>query len=149
MKDKKLLTHLIVLVIAILLVVILGVINKNVSPINNDGLRFKEEYEALNSSIPLTISENNPIKYLDFDGVEQLFASGTGVIYFGFPSCPWCRNIIPVLFNTADRNNWDKIYYVNPRELKKDEQVYNKLLEISKITLLSKSLDLKMLKARP
>jgi len=78
----------------------------------------------------MTIDEDNPIKYLDYEGVEELLTSGTGVIYFGFPSCPWCRNVIPVLFDVADKNNWDTIYYANPRELKSDETKYNKLLDI-------------------
>lgn len=130
MKDKKLLIYLIVFAVLILGFVILSFFNKEQNRTNEDSLRFKNEYEALNGSIPMTISENNPIKYLDFTETEQILTTGTGVIYFGFPSCPWCRNIIPVLFNTADKNNWDTIYYVNPRELKSNEKNYNKLLEI-------------------
>lgn len=130
MKDKKLLIYLIVFAVLILGFVILSFFNKEQNRTNEDSLRFKNEYEALNGSIPMTISENNPIKYLDFTETEQLLTTGTGVIYFGFPSCPWCRNIIPVLFDTADKNNWDTIYYVNPRELKSNEKNYNKLLEI-------------------
>lgn len=130
MKDKKLLIYLIVFAALILGFVILSFFNKEQNRTNEDSLRFKNEYEALNGSIPMTISENNPIKYLDFTETEQILTTGTGVIYFGFPSCPWCRNIIPVLFDTADKNNWDTIYYVNPRELKSNEKNYNKLLEI-------------------
>lgn len=130
MKDKKLLIYLIAVIILIFGGVILSFFDKEQNQTNEDALRFKNEYEALNGSIPMTISETNPIKYLDFTEVVQMLTTGTGVIYFGFPSCPWCRNIIPVLFDTADKNNWDTIYYVNPRELKSNEKNYNKLLEI-------------------
>lgn len=130
MKDKKLLVYLLVLAIVILITIVLGIIVKNNQSNYADSIRFKEEYESMNDSVPMTIDEDNPIKYLDYEGVEELLTSGTGVIYFGFPSCPWCRNVIPVLFDVADKNNWDTIYYANPRELKSDETKYNKLLDI-------------------
>lgn len=130
MKDKKLLVYLLVLAIVILITIVLGIMVKNNQSNYDDGIRFKEEYEAVNDTVPMTIDEDNPIKYLDYEGLEELFTSGTGVIYFGFPSCPWCRNIIPVLFDVADKNNWDTIYYANPRELKIDETKYNKLLDM-------------------
>lgn len=88
---------------------------------NEDALKFKTEYEALNeSSVPMSISENNPIKYVDFSELEKTLTSGTSVIYLGFPGCPWCRNILPVLFEVAEKNNVDTIYYANPREIKND-----------------------------
>ena len=35
------------------------------------------------------------------------------MIYFGFPECPWCRNAVPVLIETAKEIGIDKIYYFN------------------------------------
>lgn len=100
----------------VLLFVITGCSNNK-----EDALKFKTEYEALNeSSVKMDISENNPIKYIEFTELEQVLTSGTGVIYLGFPGCPWCRNIIPVLFEVAKENNINTIYYANPREIKSD-----------------------------
>ena len=130
MKDKKLLIYSILLVIVIVIFVVLKMITNNYDKLE-DGTKFKTEYEALNTSIVMNIDEKNPIKYLTFEEVEELFQSGTGVIYFGFPSCPWCRNIIPVLFDVAKENKFDTIYYLNPRELKNNDfDKYSKLLEI-------------------
>ncbi|MBE6152552.1 MAG: thioredoxin family protein [Firmicutes bacterium] len=128
MKDKKILICSIILLVVIGLTMTLSLIYNQKDEITEDGLRFKEEYEALNSSIPISIAENNPIKYASYDEVEKLFDNGTGIIYFGFPSCPWCRNMLPVLFDVAKQNNVDVIYYINPRELKKNNEEYNKLL---------------------
>ncbi len=96
---------------------------------SEDALKFKKEYEALNeSSVPMSVSEKNPIKYVDFSELEKTLTSGTGVIYFGFPGCPWCRNIIPVLFEVAEENNVNTIYYANPREIKNNNmENYEKL----------------------
>ena len=130
MKDKKTFVYIIVLIILIALTISLTfLLNKEPQP-TEDSLRFKEEYEALNSSIRMDIDESNPIKYASIRDVEQLLTSGTGVIYFGFPSCPWCRNIIPVLFDVAKENSYETIYYLNPRELKSDTNNYNKLINL-------------------
>lgn len=105
-------------------------VNKNIDN-NYDALKFKEEYEALNdSSVKMDISDDNPIKYVDFSSLEEVLTSKTGVIYLGFPSCPWCRNIIPVLFEVAKENDIDTIYYANPREIKDNHENYQKLKDI-------------------
>lgn len=131
MKDKKILIYIMVLVVVSALAIILSVFgNRNTEP-TEDSLRFKEEYEALNSSIHVSIDEVNPIKYATFEEVENLLTSGTGVVYFGFPSCPWCRNMISVLLDVAQENNYETIYYFNPRDIRSnDNDDYNRLIEI-------------------
>ena len=111
-----------------LLLVITGCGNNKKS----DALKFKNEYEELNTqSVKMDISENNPIKYVTFDEVVDILNNKTGVIYFGFPGCPWCRNVIPVLFEVAKENNIDTIYYFNPREIRNGgDDAYQKLTGI-------------------
>ena len=45
---------------------------------------------------------------------EEIFdiLDGTGIIYFGFPECPWCRNAVPVLLDAAEEVGIEKIYYI-------------------------------------
>lgn len=90
-----------------------------------DALKFKEEHEALNNQIiegmtkeylSISIPKDNPIKYSNFSEVFDIIKEGTGVIYFGFPECPWCRNIVPILLDAAKEVGIDKIYYLNARE---------------------------------
>lgn len=125
MKLKKIFNILICLV---LLFVIVGCNNKS----NNDAAQFKKEYEELNDkSVKMNIDEKNPIKYVTFDEVVDVLTNGTGVVYFGFPGCPWCRNVIPVLFEVAQTNNVDTIYYFNPREIRNSgTDAYQKLVNI-------------------
>lgn len=87
-----------------------------------DSLKFKNEYEEYNGEktssgkdyINVSISEDNIIKYSSIDEVIELINNkGTGVIYFGYPTCPWCRNMVEPLLASADSTNLDKIYYVN------------------------------------
>ncbi len=129
MNKKKLM-----LVIDILLgAILVGVMTFGIYQyLKSDGEKFKAEYEALNNeNVNINISKNNPIKYVTLDEVFDIIQNKTGVIYFGFPGCPWCRNMIPVLFEAAKNNNIDTIYYFNPRNVKKsDNDEYNKLKEI-------------------
>lgn len=88
---------------------------------NEDALKFKEEYEKLNNTTAysdkkyseLEISENNPIKYSNYAEIIDIIEKGTGIIYLGFPECPWCRSALPILFDVAQDNKINKIYYLN------------------------------------
>lgn len=129
MNKKKLMVVIDILLGAILV----GVMTFGIYQyLKSDGEKFKAEYEALNNeNVNINISKNNPIKYVTLDEVFDIIQNKTGVIYFGFPGCPWCRNMIPVLFEVAKNNNIDTIYYFNPRNVKKsDNDEYNKLKEI-------------------
>lgn len=129
MNKKKLMVVIDILLGAILV----GIMTFGIYQyLKSDGEKFKAEYEALNNeNVNINISKNNPIKYVTLDEVFDIIQNKTGVIYFGFPGCPWCRNMIPVLFEAAKNNNIDTIYYFNPRDIRKsDNEDYNKLKEI-------------------
>ena len=129
MNKKKLMVVIDILLGAILV----GIMTFGIYQyLKSDGEKFKAEYEALNNeNVNINISKNNPIKYVTLDEVFDIIQNKTGVIYFGFPGCPWCRNMIPVLFEAAKNNNIDTIYYFNPRNVKKsDNDEYNKLKKI-------------------
>ncbi len=129
MNKKKLMVVIDILLGAILV----GIMTFGIYQyLKSDGEKFKSEYEALNNeNVNINISKNNPIKYVTLDEVFDIIQNKTGVIYFGFPGCPWCRNMIPVLFEAAKNNNIDTIYYFNPRDIRKsDNEDYNKLKEI-------------------
>ena len=61
----------------------------------------------------LEISDNNPVKYADYDELLDIIKNKTGVIYLGFPTCPWCRSALPVLFDVLKDNNIERLYYKN------------------------------------
>ena len=84
--------------------------------VQTDAIKFKDEYESINENegtIQLEIDEENPIVYADYDKLLEIISNGTGIIYLGFPMCPWCRNALPVLFDAAKENDVETIYYMN------------------------------------
>lgn len=89
-----------------------------------DEKKFKDEYETLNgveNNKTITIMKDNNIKYLTLKEAAKMLDSGTGVIYFGFAGCPWCRNAVPVLLDAMQSTELDTIYYVNIRPDSKKE----------------------------
>lgn len=111
-----------VLIILCVIVCVLLVINKNKNVMESDAYKFKTEYTELNNQVndannkeylEVTLSNNNPFVYASEDDIKSLFDGGTGVIYFGFPKCPWCRNLVPVLSEAATSLNYNKVYYYN------------------------------------
>ena len=121
MKQQKILMILTPIVcVALAIISYLGVKNSEVS----DALKFKKEYESLNGKVSygenkhkdLNISKNNPIKYSNYDEIIDVIKNGTGIIYLGFPECPWCRTAVPVLLDVAKDNKIDKIYYLNIKD---------------------------------
>lgn len=113
----------IVIIVASLIVAILILITyKNQTRYTKDEIKFKKEYESINNkktegskkkTLSITIPKDSNIKYIDSKEVIEILKNKTGVIYFGFPECPWCRNAIPVLINAAKCECIEQIYYFN------------------------------------
>ncbi len=88
---------------------------------SKDNIRLKIDYElvnkvelANNKKIKIDIPIDNRVKYIK-SGKELInfFKSGTGIIYIGYETCPWCRNALPVLIDSVISNDLDKFYYFN------------------------------------
>lgn len=129
MKDKKMIfTSLSALLI---LLVVGGVVlfnkpeSKEKGPDNNitDAIKFKEEYTK--------IEDDNIFVYRSIEEIIKILENGTGVVYLGFPSCPWCQAYVPYLNEVAKENNISKIYYYNIlNDRKENTENYQKILEL-------------------
>lgn len=137
------------IILSLIILVIAGIAFIFLKP-ESMASRFKLEYESLNGQktddgreyMEVNINNDNKIVYADYKTIFDVL-DGTGVIYFGFPECPWCRNTVPVLLEAAEESGIKQIYYLNnhdDRDTKvlKDGEVitekegtsnYNKLLE--------------------
>lgn len=94
--------------------------------VTNSEIRFKEEYEKLNGVYneqtnhyykAIEILENSNVEYKNANEIIDILKNGTGVIYFGFPECPWCRNLVPLLVEAIQEYNVS-FYYYNAREIR-------------------------------
>ena len=114
MKKRK------ILIIYIILALLITGCNKNE---NNDSKKFAEEYTQ--------ISEYNYFVYRNSEEIIKILEHGTGVVYLGFPECPWCQAYVPILNEVADIEGLEKIYYLNILEDRKNNtEDYQKIVKI-------------------
>lgn len=119
----------IIIIIGVVLVIALGVLgylylNKEKNT-NVDGKKFAEEYTS--------VTEDNVFVYRNIDEIINILEHGTGVVYLGFPECPWCTAYVPYLNEVAKANGVDKVYYYNIyNDRKENNDNYKKLVDILK-----------------
>ena len=90
-----------------------------------DAKKFAKEYTQ--------ITEDNYFVYRTSDEIIKILENGTGVVYLGFPECPWCQSYVKMLNEVADIEGLEKIYYLNILEDRKNNtEDYQKIVEILK-----------------
>ncbi len=91
----------------------------------SDSVKFKEEYKG--------VSKDNLFVYKTHNEINEMLEKGTGVIYLGFPSCPWCQAYVPYLDEVAKEVGISEIAYFNILESRKNNTVaYRKTVELLK-----------------
>lgn len=118
------------LLIVISIIIIIGggillyfVINNKNSENNSDNVKFAKEYTE--------VGEDNVFVYKDIDEIINILKYGTGVVYLGFPECPWCQAYVKYLNDTAKEANIEKIYYFNILEERENNtEKYQEILSI-------------------
>ena len=119
----------VIILLGVVLVIALGVLgyfylNKEKNT-NVDGKRFAEEYTS--------VTEDNVFVYRNIDEIINILEHGTGVVYLGFPECPWCTAYVPYLNEVAQDNDGEKVYYYNIlNDRKENNDNYKKLVDILK-----------------
>ncbi len=95
---------------------------ENILETVTDASKFKMEYESLNGKIndktneeykSVNISENNKFVYKTEEEIIKILESKSGLIYFGFKSCPWCRSMVEVLDKASQNSKIKNIYYLD------------------------------------
>lgn len=116
-KNKIILTLLAIVIVLVGVIIFLNIKKKNEDNSITDAKRFSEEYK---------ISEDNVFVYRNSDEILKIMRNGTGVVYLGFPECPWCSAYVVYLNEVAKENHLDKIYYYNILEDRKNNTEFYK-----------------------
>lgn len=121
MKNKKI--YLISIILLILIAATLFFIfNNKKSNEENDNKVFASEYG---------ITEDNVYVYRTLEEINKILEKATGLVYLGFPECPWCRGYVPIINEVAKEQGLDKIYYFNIKKDREDNsKLYQKTVEL-------------------
>lgn len=120
----------ILVIVGVFLVLVVGIVlwfvfsNKS-EEINegSDAVRFASEYKQ--------VDKNNIFVYKNVDETLKIMKNGTGVVYLGYPECPWCQAYVKYLNEVAKEVGLEKIYYTNTKEVKEnDMDKYYALIDI-------------------
>ncbi len=125
MKDKRIITIIsaVVLVIATAGLFFLNGNKKEEVKVNADAKKFAKEYE--------TVTKDNPFVYKNVDEIMKIMKNGTGVVYLGYPECPWCMAYVKYLNEVAKEVGIEKIYYCNTKKVKEESMdKYHELINI-------------------
>ena len=118
MRKKIILIGSVIAICAIALALLLVL-----RPGMSDAARFRESY-------PLT-DEDNVFVYISVREAVGLLESGTGIVYFGFPDCPWCQTYVPILNMVAVGMGLEQIYYANIDDARaRNTADYRRIVEI-------------------
>ncbi len=127
---------ILILTLVVLSVLLFFYLNKKDNEVSTDATEFKEEYESLNGSETsngytypkVSLEDNNPFVYASVDDTIEVLENGTGIIYFGYASCPWCRNAVNVLQHV----NTNEILYVDLSDVRDTYEVIDGVLTKTK-----------------
>ena len=124
---KKIKNIVIILTILIVSIISSGCTNKNDKKVeeNKDATKFAKEYTE--------VSKKNVFVYRNAEEIIKIMEKGTGVVYLGFPECPWCQTYVKYLNEVAQEVGIDKIFYYNISEDRKEKnENYQKIVSILK-----------------
>jgi len=108
-----------ILLILVLLITLSACTKKE----EKDSERFLKEYPQ--------VSEYNVYVYRNIQEIIKILEHGTGIVYLGFPECPWCQAYVPILNEVADIEGLEKIYYYNIyNDRKENTDEYQKIVSI-------------------
>lgn len=73
---------------------------------------------------------NHRFREASVDEVLQVFDKGSGLVFLGFPECPWCQQLAPIVNEAAEAEKTE-VLYLNIRQARADnDATYQKLVDI-------------------
>lgn len=95
----------------------------NMDETKKDNYKFSVEY----TKVPM----DNVFVYKTEEEIIDILENGSGIIYLGFPECPWCQTYTVYLNEAAKDNSIEKIYYLNIKEMRSNNtENYQKIVSL-------------------
>lgn len=127
-KDKILLVGLLVLLLILGGVMTFFAFQQEEKEMEKtDAIKIKEEYAKLNGqtneknqeAYPIVeLNEKNPFVIATEEKIIDILENSSGIIYFGFAECPWCRSLLPSLEKVALEEKISNVYYLDVKSIR-------------------------------
>lgn len=94
-----------------------------IKSVKSDAMRFSSEYSS--------VEIDNVFQYKTATEIENVLEHGTGAVFLGFPSCPWCQSYAKMLNQLAKEKGLKEIYYYNIHDDRENNTAaYQKLVQL-------------------
>ncbi len=127
MKKKKIIIISSIVVLLLIVGLVLFLVfkkNNNNQNVDEEKVKFAEEYK---------ISKDNVFTYRTIEEINKILKNGTGLVFLGFPECPWCRGYVPIINEIAKKEGLEKVYYFNIyKDRKNNTEEYQEMVKLLK-----------------
>ncbi len=124
MKKNKIIKIIFLSIILIILLIGCFYIVKS-----NQKTNFNKEYTL--------VSKDNVFEEKSSEEIIKILKNGTGIIFLGFPECPWCQHYAKILDDLSHEEGIKVIYYYNiKKDREKNNETYKEI-----VSLLNDNLD--------
>ena len=87
----------------------------------SDSEKFAKEYTE--------VGRDNIFVYRTANEIVNILENQTGIVYFGFPECPWCQRYVVMLNEVAKEKEINQIYYYNIKDIRtKNTPAYQEIV---------------------
>ena len=124
-QDRKAFTKKLAVTLGIIFIIVAAAVAILVvfKPFQSDAARFYAEY-------PLA-GKNHIYVYRNASETADILENGTGLVFIGFPACPWCQRYVEMLQGVALGAGIKEIYYCDVyKDRDKDTTQYRRLVEL-------------------
>lgn len=127
-----------IMLVLIIVFLCIELVYRFVSNKNNENTNINKNEDKIEFSKLYEVDENNVFEKISAETAVNLLENGTGILYLGFPKCPWCQDLVPLLNESAKDNSINSVYYIedffdmrpDKVENPKYQDEYNKIVKI-------------------
>lgn len=110
------------LLLIVLVILFTGCEVKKVTEIKEN--KFALEYN---------ISLDHPFVYMKAPEAVTFLQEGSGIIMFGFSACPWCQEMVSIIYDVAKEKNINEIYYLDIKDIREQNtEEYQQIVNLLK-----------------
>lgn len=126
MRKKQGIIGLVGAVVIVAAVVVMAVVFRQAPEVVQPTVdTFAQDYPS--------VASDHPFVAVSGEDAVRTIQTGTGMVFLGFPECPWCQKLAPLIARAAKEEGFAKVSYFNLRTARENnDQNYRQLVSLLK-----------------